>query len=67
MMTVALVACVAGVVLAGATWAFAERRANVTVAHSARRFAEGALLGAILVGAAVALINNAFGLGAGIR
>jgi hypothetical protein len=66
LMTAALVVCVAAIVFGGGAWAFGERRANVTAAHLGRRLVEGGLLGGLLIGGAVALVNHAFGLGGGL-
>ena len=65
LMTAALVVCVAAIVFGGGAWAFGERRANLTAAHLGRRLVEGGLLGGVLIGGAVALVNRAFGLGGG--
>jgi hypothetical protein len=65
LMTAALVTCVSAVVFGGGAWAFGERRANLTAAHLGRRLVEGGLLGSVVIGGAVALVNNAFHLGGG--
>lgn len=65
LMTLGLAACVTAVVIGGAAWGFGERRANFTYAHSGRRLVEGGLIGGLAVGAAVALVNQAFGIGLG--
>lgn len=65
LMTLGLAACVAAVVFGGAAWGFGERRANFTAAHHGRRLVEGGLLGAVAIGAAVALVNQAMGVGLG--
>jgi hypothetical protein len=65
LMTAALITCVSAVVFGGGAWAFGERRANLTAAHLGRRLVEGGLLGAVVIGGAVALVNHAFGLGGG--
>ena len=65
LMTLGLAGCVAAVVFGGAAWGFGERRANFTAAHHGRRLVEGGLLGAVAIGAAVALVNQAVGVGLG--
>ena len=65
LMTLGLAGCVAAVVFGGAAWGFGERRANFTAAHHGRRLVEGGLLGAVAIGAAVALVNQAMGVGLG--
>ena len=65
LMTLGLAGCVAAVVFGGAAWGFGERRANFTAAHHGRRLVEGGLLGGVAIGAAVALVNQAMGVGLG--
>ena len=65
LMTLGLAGCVAAVIFGGAAWGFGERRANFTAAHHGRRLVEGGLLGAVAIGAAVALVNQAMGVGLG--
>lgn len=64
-LTVGLIACVFGMVVGGATWAYSERSGNIVRGHNARNITLGALLGAVIVGAASVLVSAAYGIGVG--
>lgn len=65
--TWALYACVAAFLLGGAIWAFSVRAGNFTQAHKGRDLLLGGLIGAIITGAASALITFAFTAGQAVH
>jgi hypothetical protein len=65
LMTLALAACVAAVLAGGGLWGFGERRGNFAFAHQGRRLVEGGLIGGVVIGAAVTLVNQATNIGLG--
>jgi hypothetical protein len=59
----ALLGCVAGVIVGGATWALASHAGNYQHAASGKLGFLAGLGGAVVAGAAVAIVNYGFGLG----
>lgn len=59
----ALLGCVAGVIIGGATWALASHSGNYQHAARGKLGFLAGLGGALVAGAAVALVNYGFGLG----
>jgi hypothetical protein len=58
-----LLACVASVLIGAAAWGFGSRSGHYASAQHGRMMCLGGAVGALLAGAAVAIINFAFGIG----
>ena len=66
-MTWVLLACVAAVLGGAAAWGFGARFGHYASAQSGRMMVLGGAVGALVAGAAVALVNFAFGVGGTVR
>lgn len=62
-----LLACVVGLVIAAASWAFASRTGAVNQEAASKKAAAMALAGAVVIGAAAGLINWSQALGGGVK
>lgn len=58
-----LILCIAAVVIGAATWGLSAYNGNYQGAYLGRRGVLGGFLGAVLIGAAAAIVNFAFGAG----
>lgn len=63
LMTWVLLACVAAVLMGAAAWGFGSRTGHYASAQQGRMMCLGGAIGALVAGAAVALVNFAFGVG----
>jgi hypothetical protein len=63
MMTWVLIACVLAVLVGAATWGFGSKMGHYGAAQHGRVMVLGGAVGALVAGAAVALVNFAFGVG----
>ena len=63
LMTWVLLACVVAVLAGAAAWGFGARFGHYSSQQSGRMMVLGGAVGALVAGAAVALINFAFGVG----
>ena len=67
LMTWVLLACVAAVLIGAATWGLGARSGHLGSAQQGRTMVLGGAIGALIAGAAVALVNFAFGVGGTVR
>ena len=67
MMTWVLLACVLAVLAGAAAWGFGARFGHYASAQSGRMMVLGGAVGAMVAGAAVALVNYAFHIGGTVR
>lgn len=67
LMTWVLLACVAAVLLGAAAWGFGARMGHYGSAQQGRMMCLGGAVGALVAGAAVAVVNFAFGLGGAVH
>ncbi len=63
LMTWVLLACVAAVLAGAATWGFGARMGHYASSQHGRTMVLGGAVGALVAGAAVAVVNFAFGVG----
>jgi hypothetical protein len=63
LMTWVLLACVAAVLIGAAAWGFGSRMGHYASAQQGRTMCLGGAVGALVAGAAVAIVNFAFGVG----
>lgn len=63
LMTWVLLACVVAVLAGAATWGFGSRSGNFGASQQGRMMVLGGAIGAMITGAASALVNFGFGLG----
>jgi hypothetical protein len=63
MMTWVLLACVAAVLIGAAAWGFGARFGHYSSQQSGRMMVLGGAVGALVAGAAVAVVNFAFHIG----
>jgi hypothetical protein len=63
LMTWVLLACVAAVLIGAATWGFGSRMGHYASAQHGRTMCFGGAVGALIAGAAVAVVNFAFAVG----
>ena len=63
LMTWVLLACVASVLVGAAAWGFGSRTGNYASSQHGRQMCLGGAVGAMVAGAAVAVVNFAFGVG----
>lgn len=63
LMTWVLLACVAAVLIGAAAWGFGSRMGHYASAQHGRTMCLGGAVGALVAGAAVAIVNFAFGVG----
>lgn len=61
-----LLACVAALVIGGATWFTANRAGNYTASFGGKVAVLGGVIGALVIGGAAALVNFFYGAGSGI-
>lgn len=66
-MTWVLLACVAAVLVGAATWGFGARSGHYGASSQGRSMVLGGAVGALIAGAAVALVNYAFGVGGAVH
>jgi hypothetical protein len=64
---VGLLSCVAGVVVGGATWFLGSQAGNFTAAVGGRRAVLAGMVGALVIGAAAAIVNFFFTAGSGVH
>lgn len=67
LMTWVLLACVAAVLIGAATWGFGARMGHYGSAQQGRMMCLGGAVGALVAGAAVAVVNFAFGIGGAVH
>jgi hypothetical protein len=67
LITWVLLACVAAVLIGAASWGFGARTGNYGSASTGKAMVLGGAVGALLSGAAVAVINYAFGIGGAVK
>ena len=63
LMTWVLLACVVAVLAGAATWGFGSRSGHLGASQQGRMMVLGGALGAMITGAATALVNFGFGVG----
>lgn len=63
LMTWVLLACVVAVLAGAATWGFGSRSGHLGASQQGRMMVLGGALGAMITGAATALVNYGFGVG----
>jgi hypothetical protein len=63
LMTWVLIACVVAILAGAATWGFGSKMGHMGAAQHGRVMVLGGVVGALVAGAAVALVNFAFGVG----
>lgn len=64
---VGLLSCVAAVVVGGATWFMGSQAGNFTAAIGGRRAVLAGMVGALVIGAAAAIVNFFFTAGSGVH
>jgi len=64
---VGLLSCVAGVVVGGATWFLGAQAGNFTASVGGRRAVLAGMVGALVIGAAAAIVNFFFTAGSGVH
>jgi hypothetical protein len=64
---VGLLSCVAGVVIGGATWFVGSQGGNFTAAIGGRRAVLAGIVGALVIGAAAAIVNFFFSAGSAVH
>jgi hypothetical protein len=67
MMTWVLLACVVAVLIGAATWGFGSRSGHYGATQQGRMMVLGGAVGALVAGAATALVNFGFGLGGAVH
>lgn len=67
LMTWVLLACVVAVLAGAAAWGFGARSGHFGASQQGRLMVIGGVAGAMITGAATALINFGFGIGATVR
>ena len=67
LMTWVLIACVVAILAGAAAWGFGARFGHYASAQSGRMMVLGGAVGAMVAGAAVALVNFAFHVGGTVR
>ena len=67
LMTWVLLACVAAVLLGAAAWGFGSRTGHFAASQHGRGMVLGGVAGAMITGAAAALVNFGFGLGSTVH
>lgn len=63
LMWMGLIACVAAIIIGAAAWGLAGHSGNYQAAYMGRKAVLGGFLGALLIGAAAAIVTFAFDLG----
>ena len=67
LMTWVLLACVAAVLIGAATWGFGSRSGHYAATQQGRTMVLGGVAGAMITGAATALVNFGFGVGGAVH
>jgi hypothetical protein len=67
LMTWVLLACVAAVLLGAAAWGFGSRTGHFAATQHGRGMVLGGVAGAMITGAAAALVNFGFGIGSTVQ
>jgi hypothetical protein len=67
LMTWVLLACVAAVLIGAAAWGFGSRASHFTATQHGRTMVLGGVAGAMITGAATALVNFGFGIGGAVH
>jgi hypothetical protein len=67
LMTWVLLACVVAVLVGAATWGFGSRTGHMGAAQQGRMMVLGGAVGALVAGAATALVNFGFHLGGAVH
>lgn len=62
-----LIACVAAVVLGGATWFVGSQAGNYNASLGGRRAVVGGIVGALVIGASAAIVNFFYAAGGTVR
>jgi hypothetical protein len=67
LMTWVLLACVAAVLIGAAAWGFGSKMSHYAATQNGRTMVLGGVAGAMITGAATALVNYGFGIGATVH
>jgi hypothetical protein len=67
LMTWVLLACVAAVLIGAAAWGFGSRSGHFQATQQGRTMVLGGVAGAMITGAATALVNFGFGIGGAVH
>lgn len=67
LMTWVLLACVAAVLIGAAAWGFGSRSGHFAATEKGRTMVLGGVAGAMITGAATALVNFGFGVGGAVH
>jgi hypothetical protein len=67
LMTWVLLACVAAILIGAAAWGFGSRASHFTATQHGRTMVLGGVAGAMITGAATALVNFGFGIGGAVH
>lgn len=67
LMTWVLLACVAAVLIGAAAWGFGSRSGHFAATQQGRTMVLGGVAGAMITGAATALVNFGFGIGGAVH
>lgn len=67
MVTLVLYACGAAILLGAGAWGLGHQSGNYAAEHKGRSMALGGVIGAIVAGAASALVNFGFGVGGSVH
>jgi hypothetical protein len=67
LMTWVLLACVAAVLIGAAAWGFGSRSGHFAATQQGRTMVLGGVAGAMITGAATALVNFGFGVGGAVH
>lgn len=62
-----LLSCAGAIVLGGATWYFGSQASNFAAAIGGRRAVLAGMIGALVIGAAAAIVNFFFSAGSAVR
>jgi hypothetical protein len=63
----ALIGCLAAAILGGVTWAFGSSSSNAAAASKGQKMVVGAIVGAVVIGAASILIRTFYGIGTNLH
>ena len=67
LVTWVLFACAAAILLGAGAWGMGRQSGNYAAEHRGRSMALGGVVGAMIAGAATALVNFGFGVGGSVR
>ena len=67
LVTWVLLACAAAILLGAGAWGLGHQSGNYAAEHRGRAMALGGIIGAMIAGAASALVNFGFGVGGSVR